>query len=333
MNGYTDTIRRWAADTRRTGLLNPAHGTGEVGLGAEEAGRRLAVRFTLQVELEHIVDARFQVFGCGFTIAACAAAADLAVGTTLREAGTIDAARIDRLLEGLPDERDYCARLAAEALQAAVASVRNGRRPVRAGLSDAEDHGPRVPADDPLYRALVSTPAPEGIAAEDRHLFACLLCVATHEPHPTASALGLSERALGQMLVSLFPAFEPSRLDAFAPAEQSSPPEINRDVVQLLSTYHPHPCSDMANWLTAALAARAAHPGHLWVAMGLFERPELSTAIRRHLPALAAANSQNMRWKRFFFKTICDLNGGTLCKSPNCGVCSDYALCFAPEEE
>ncbi len=40
-----------------------------------------------------------------------------------------------------------------------------------------------------------------------------------------------------------------------------------------------------------------------------------------------------MRWKRFFFKTVCDLNGGLMCKSPNCGVCSDYALCFAPEGE
>jgi len=333
MNGYTDTIRRWAADTRRSGLLNPAHGTGEVGLGAEEAGRRLAVRFTLQVELEHIVDARYQVFGCGFTIAACAAAADLAIGITLREAETIDAGRIDKLLGGLPSERDYCAKLAAEALQAAIASVRDGRRPVQAGLSEATDHGPLVTADDPLYRTLIDTPCPEGVAAEDRHLFACLLGVAAHEPYPSAAALGLTERALGQMLVTLFPAFDPSRLGDFAPEAQQDPPEINRDLVQLLSDYHPHPCSDLANWLTAALAARASHPGHLWVAMGLFERPELSAAIRRHLPALAAANNQNMRWKRFFFKTICDLNGGTLCKSPNCGVCSDYALCFAPEEE
>jgi nitrogen fixation protein NifQ len=66
--------------------------------------------------------------------------------------------------------------------------------------------------------------------------------------------------------------------------------------------------------------------------MGLFERPQLSAAIHRHLPALFAANGKNMRWKRFFFKQVCDLNGGLMCKTPNCGECSDYALCFGEEE-
>ena len=331
MNGYTDTIRRWASDTRHTGLLNPAHGTGEVGLGEEEAGRRLAVRFTLQVELEHIIDARFQVFGCGFTIAACAAAADLAIGSTLREARAIDAKRIDHHLDGLPQERDYCARLAAEALQGAIHSVRNGRITVQSGLADQQEHGPRVHAEEPLYAALMESPPPEGAARADRHLVACLLSVAAREPYPTAAALGLNERELGRLLLGLFPAFEPAQLHPFEAESRQAPPEINRDVVAMLSRYHPRPCNDMAHWLTSALAARAAHPGHLWVAMGLFERPELSAAIRRHLPALAAANAQNMRWKRFFFKTVCDLNGGTMCKSPNCGECSDYALCFAEE--
>ncbi|PLY02034.1 MAG: hydrogenase, partial [Desulfuromonas sp.] len=269
MDGYTDTIRRWAADTRHTGLLDPAHGTGEVGLGSEEAGRRLAVRFTLQIELEHIVDARFQVFGCGFTIAACAAAADLVIGETLHEAAAIDATRIDRLLDGLPSERDYCAKLAAEALQAAVSSAHSDQQPIQAKLAEEGEHGPRVHADDPLYLALSDTPCPEGISADDRHLFACLLTVATREPYPTASTLGLNDRELGRMLLTLFPAFDPSRLDDFTPESQQEPPEINLDVVKLLSSYHPHPCSDMANWLTAALAARAALTGHLWVAMGL----------------------------------------------------------------
>jgi nitrogen fixation protein NifQ len=66
--------------------------------------------------------------------------------------------------------------------------------------------------------------------------------------------------------------------------------------------------------------------------MGLFERPQLSAAIRRHLPALAEANHRNMRWKRFLFKQVCELNGGILCKSPNCGDCCDYALCFPDSE-
>ena len=56
--------------------------------------------------------------------------------------------------------------------------------------------------------------------------------------------------------------------------------------------------------LARMIAARTARPGHLWVAMGLFERPQLSASIRRLLPSLAAANSQNMRWKRYLFKQV-----------------------------
>jgi nitrogen fixation protein NifQ len=63
--------------------------------------------------------------------------------------------------------------------------------------------------------------------------------------------------------------------------------------------------------------------------MGLFSRPELSAAIRRHLPALAAANHKGMRWKRFLFRQLCEQTGGSLCKTPDCGRCSDYSLCFA----
>jgi nitrogen fixation protein NifQ len=49
---------------------------------------------------------------------------------------------------------------------------------------------------------------------------------------------------------------------------------------------------------------------------------------------LAAANSQNMRWKRYLFKQVCELGGGMMCKSPNCGECSDYSICFPdPDEE
>ena len=74
MQGYTETIRRWAVDDRRTGILADADGTGEVGLAAAEAGRQLAVRFTLKLASGLVADIRYQVFGCGFTMAACAAA-------------------------------------------------------------------------------------------------------------------------------------------------------------------------------------------------------------------------------------------------------------------
>jgi len=337
MTGYTDTIRRYAMDTRYVGTLEHADGTGEVGLGADEAGKRLAVRFALRVAEGRAQTVRFQVFGCGFTIAACAAAAELAEGEPLGAVATIDAATVDARLGGLPAERSYCAELAVEALQAAVKSAGSGTHAIEATVHDlsGEEHGPRVSAADPVFRLLMASPSPPGAAEDDRRLFACLLAVAAGEPHELAATLGLAPEEVPAILQDYFPGSDPGDLERHSAPAAGPPPELNAEVLTILLSHVPQDADGRpvrtARWLAQIIAARAAHPGHLWVAMGLFERPELTAAIRRHLPTLAAANSQNMRWKRYLFKQVCDLHGAVLCKSPNCGVCSDYALCFAPE--
>lgn len=333
---YTETIRRWATDNRRCRDLPNPDGTGEVGMAHGEAGTRIAVRFTVCTEGEQIADVGYQVFGCGYSMAACAAAAELACDGTLMAAMAIDAAQVDDLLEGLPPERSYCADLAVEALHAAVASVDDDARTVRAAfLPQEEDHGPRVGPDNPVYRTLMDSPAPEGAAEENRHLFACLLAVAAGEPYDTAAALGLNADDLNRVLQTWFPACDPAILDQPRQSEQA-PPEYNEEVLQILLGHVPRDAAGKPEpsslHLTRMIAARTAHPGHLWVAMGLFERPQLSASIRRLLPSLAAANNKNMRWKRYLFKQVCELNGGVMCKSPNCGDCADYAICFPDDE-
>ncbi len=332
MTGYTDTIRQWATDTRRAGTLPNADGTGEIGLDSEELGSRLAVRFTLKVELDRVTDVRYQVFGCGFSMAACAVAADITVGYALDDIRKIDAKRLDCVLEGLPTDRGYCADLAVAALQAAVKSANNDSQPVQANLPQEAEHEPLVTARNPVYTSLINSPKPDQVSDVDRHLFACLLAMAAQEPYDTALALGLDNESLVSILGIYFPGIERSLLDPQAPATPVPPPERNDEILSILLAHLPNQSSITSVWLARILAARTAHPGHLWVAMGLFERPELSVAIRRHLPSLAAANHQNMRWKRYLFKQLCDLNGGAMCKAPNCGVCSDYTLCFAEEE-
>jgi nitrogen fixation protein NifQ len=337
MTGYTDIIRRWATDDRRTGTLPDADGIGEVGLGADEAGKRLAVRFALRLRDDNVETVRFQVFGCGFTIAACAAAAELAEGRPLDRAAAIDAAAVDAVLGGLPAERGYCAELAVEALHAAMASARSEFHGVKTTLHPlgAEDHGTPVSAANPTYRLLMDNPSSSGVAEEDRHLFACLLNIAAREPYDPAEALGLTTAELSALMKAYFPVVDPSMLTGprVAPA---APPERNNDVLEILLSHVPDSLDEQKKqtglWLARILAARAAHPGHLWTAMGLFRRPELTAAIQRHLPSLIAANSQNMRWKRFLFRQVCELHGAVLCKAPDCGVCSDYALCFGTEE-
>ena len=135
------------------------------------------------------------------------------------------------------------------------------------------------------------------------------------------------------LLTHYFPEVDRSflKLNSFSTSE----PSLGRssEVLSVLLSHLPkEPGRDKLRtsvWLAYILAARAALTGHLWVAMGLTERPQLTAAIRRHLPSLADANNQNMRWKRYLYKQVCELNGGVLCKAPNCGVCSDYSFCFA----
>jgi nitrogen fixation protein NifQ len=329
---YSETIRKWATDSHRAGILPNADGTGEVGLKSAEVGKRLAVRFTLKVDLDRITDARYQVFGCGFSMAACAVAADMAVGYTLDEVQKIDAKQLDVALDGLPPERGYCADLAVGALRAAVRSVQSGRNKIETNFSGDSKHVPRISADHPIYTTLMNSSQPVHTSDEDRHLFACLLSVATEDSCTPEKALGLDESELTSLLTHYFPKIDRTILnqESFLAAEQ--PAERNNEVLSILLSHLPQGTGrdnlKTSVWLAYIVAARVSIPGHLWLAMGLTERPQLTAAIRRHLPSLADANNQHMRWKRYLYKQVCELNGGVMCKAPNCGVCSDYVHCF-----
>ena len=71
---------------------------------------------------------------------------------------------------------------------------------------------------------------------------------------------------------------------------------------------------------------------HLWQDLGLFSRAELGRLLARHFPALHAGNVNNMRWKKYFYRRICDLEGFSLCAAPHCSVCKDFASCFGDED-
>jgi nitrogen fixation protein NifQ len=213
-------------------------------------------------------------------------------------------------------------------------SARGGSAVLSAHLGGGEeDHHPLITPDDPVYRSLMESPAPQGFVSEDRHLFASLLAVASRETDDPAGALGLSGVDLADLRAAYFPAAPTS---SPTPRGAEGPAAADSEVLKLLLAHVPKDqkgnSPPPARWGGQRQAPRAARPGHLWIAMGLFERPQLTAAIARHLPSLAAANDKGMRWKRFLFREICNHSGGLLCKSPSCGVCSDYALCFAPEE-
>ncbi|MBD1399725.1 nitrogen fixation protein NifQ [Pelovirga terrestris] len=333
MSGYSEQILRYADNPHHVGELAGADGIGEVGLGAEERGARIAVRFFIKTAGRQVEMVRFQAFGCGYTIAACAAAAELAENTSMNEVLRISREAINARLGGLPVDRFYCADLAVEALRAAVAgSERQGER-VTGNLARHQDHaGPRVRSDHPRYRQLMDSACSEDMVAADRHLLACLSAVMEEDGCPPEIALGLTSQQFISLWQNYFPDIDLDVAADISASRVSSAVSMDPELVSLLLGFIPaahEPANRLSGTLLAhILAARAARPGHLWVAMGLFERAELGAAIKRHLPALFAANHQGMRWKRFFYKQICEQQGGLLCKSPVCGECSEYELCF-----
>jgi nitrogen fixation protein NifQ len=71
---------------------------------------------------------------------------------------------------------------------------------------------------------------------------------------------------------------------------------------------------------------------HLWQDLGLPDRNALSRLLTEYFPTLAKKNSANMKWKKFFYKQLCEREGVNACRSPSCAACDDYAQCFGGED-
>jgi nitrogen fixation protein NifQ len=83
----------------------------------------------------------------------------------------------------------------------------------------------------------------------------------------------------------------------------------------------------LANIVASACAGR----DHLWQDLGLANREELSQLMQRNFPALAKANTGDMKWKKFLYRQFCSREGIYVCPAPSCAECKEYAKCFGPE--
>ncbi|TAN48627.1 MAG: nitrogen fixation protein NifQ [Methylococcaceae bacterium] len=86
------------------------------------------------------------------------------------------------------------------------------------------------------------------------------------------------------------------------------------------------------HWIAGILVAGCLGDDHLWQDLGLWSRVELSGLIAHNFPTLAAKNTQDMKWKKFLYKQLCEAEGIRACRAPSCEVCVDYRVCFGPEE-
>ena len=104
------------------------------------------------------------------------------------------------------------------------------------------------------------------------------------------------------------------------------------DILQLL-TEHGYDDSDETQHVVAYVADACMGKNHLWQDMQLPNRHALSELMQHFFPSLAAKNTEDMKWKKFFYKQLCERENIYICKSPSCADCVDYKQCFGTEED
>lgn len=85
-------------------------------------------------------------------------------------------------------------------------------------------------------------------------------------------------------------------------------------------------------WLADIVAAGCLGGDHLWRDLGLPSRAALRDMLLHNFPVVAQRNDRDMRWKKFFYKQLCEQQGGYVCRSPSCDQCPTYQDCFGDEQ-
>jgi nitrogen fixation protein NifQ len=121
---------------------------------------------------------------------------------------------------------------------------------------------------------------------------------------------------------------------ALAAAWCAGDPEMDEeeDQVRMLLSLHAEPDEPYAKKLAAMVARRAMRPNHLWQDLGFQNRVWLNDMLRRFFPALHAGNTADMKWKKYFYRRLCEMEGFTLCTAPSCRECCDFDRCFGAED-
>jgi nitrogen fixation protein NifQ len=103
------------------------------------------------------------------------------------------------------------------------------------------------------------------------------------------------------------------------------------DLTNLLNSYR-RTDSPETDWIICIIVAACLGNDHLWQDLGLWSRTQLSALLNHNFPELAAKNTQDMKWKKFLYKQLCEAEGLHLCRAPSCSVCIDYPKCFGSED-
>ena len=163
----------------------------------------------------------------------------------------------------------------------------------------------------------------------DRHVLASIMAAAAMDGAAIAGGAGLNSQDLSALVAEYFPAAL-IHLSSWCSGTDSAEDEEVAMVRNLLLGQR-STAGNVGRWLAAMVARRAVEPNHLWEDLGLRDRSELSRLLMRHFAPLASRNTRNMRWKRFFYRMLCEDDGFVMSTTPVCTQCNDFELCFGEE--
>ncbi len=184
------------------------------------------------------------------------------------------------------------------------------------------------------YRWLTGASITSAYDPFDIHIVAAILAVAISEARDgergILDGIGLGRPAFLQLAGDMFP----SALGALDGAIGDPPMAIDdeeQSVRDILGMYASG-ASRLERYLAAMIARRCQSPHHLWQDLGLRNRGELSMLMKRHFVRLSEKNQHDMKWKKFLYRLVCGSESFTLCTSPVCSECNDFANCFGAED-
>jgi NifU-like protein involved in Fe-S cluster formation len=123
MTRYSTTVAEHFEDPRNKGVMENPDAVGS----ASVDGRPPSATIFLRVHGDAITRAMFTTQGCGFMTASCSALTEMVNGATLDACRAISPEELINALEGLPEDRRFCAHLAVGALRSAIDSLRSSK--------------------------------------------------------------------------------------------------------------------------------------------------------------------------------------------------------------
>ncbi|MBJ7312713.1 nitrogen fixation protein NifQ [Rugamonas sp. CCM 8940] len=146
-----------------------------------------------------------------------------------------------------------------------------------------------------------------------------------------ARTLGMPQRELLALVEHCLPGRRdnmPIPASKYAALAEHAPVVFHELVALLLAGVTPGVDGRQAGWLARAVAAAGMGRRHLWQDLGLAGREEVLALLRHYFLPLYAANTDDIKWKRFLFEQLGRTLGRPGLRPPGCGCCEQAAACF-----